>query len=320
VALSAANLKASAAASAARLGGSGNWLLALPTTHIAGLNVVVRAVLAGGSLTSMPPDSFTAERFSAAAAAMPPGRRYVSLVPTQLARLLAAGPIGAEALAGFEAVLVGGAAISQSLRTAAQAAGVRLVETYGMAETAGGCVYDGVLLDGVEARLERGIIELGGPTVALGYAPPDTGERFFEADGRRWFRTSDLGQWTVEGRLCPTGRIDNAITTGGETISPETVEGELASGIGLEEVLVVGLPDEHWGQTVTALVVPADGAELDFEALRAGVKRRLGPAYAPRWIGAVPGLPKVAEGKLDRAAGLDLAAGLRASGRLHKVG
>ncbi|MDR1119158.1 MAG: AMP-binding protein, partial [Bifidobacteriaceae bacterium] len=169
VALSASAVCASARLSAARLGGAGHWLLALPPTHIAGLNVVIRALLSGGALRAMAPGRFTAEGFAAAAAALPPGARFTSLVPTQLRRLLDGGSGALRALAGFDAVLVGGAALDLGLRERAVAAGVRVVETYGMAETCGGCVYDGVPLDDVSVRVtDDGRIAVAGPGRATG--------------------------------------------------------------------------------------------------------------------------------------------------------
>jgi O-succinylbenzoic acid--CoA ligase len=169
VALGAAAVRACAEASAEALGGTGAWLLALPADRIAGVNVLARAALAGSALVALAPGPFTAEAFAAGAARLPAGPKYTSLVPTQLGRVLA-GPAEARlALAGFDAVLVGGAALDPALRARAEAAGARLVETYGMTETCGGCVYDGLPLPGVEIGLAAGIIQRGGPTLALGY-------------------------------------------------------------------------------------------------------------------------------------------------------
>ena len=146
------------------------------------------------------------------------GRRYTSLVPTQLGRLLDAGGAALEALRSYHAVLVGGAALDPGLRARAVAAGVRVVTTYGMSETAGGCVYDGVPLDGVRVRLDAdGGIRLGGPTLASGYlGRPELTARAF-ADG--WFRTGDHGRWR-DGRLEVLGRLDDMIITGGEKVAP----------------------------------------------------------------------------------------------------
>ena len=155
VVLPPAALRASAEATAARLGGPGRWLLALPADHVAGVQVVVRALLAGAApVVQDLRDGFRPDGFAAATARLGPGRRYTSLVPTQLLRLLDAGGAALDALLGYDAVLVGGAALDAGLRARAEAAGVRVVATYGMTETAGGCVYDGVPLDGVRIRLD----------------------------------------------------------------------------------------------------------------------------------------------------------------------
>ena len=142
-------------ATAARLGGPGRWLLALPADHVAGVQVVVRALLAGAApVVQDLRGGFRPDGFAAATARLGPGRRYTSLVPTQLLRLLDAGGSALEALRGYDAVLVGGAALDAGLRARAEAAGVRIVTTYGMTETAGGCVYDGLPLGGVRVRMD----------------------------------------------------------------------------------------------------------------------------------------------------------------------
>jgi o-succinylbenzoate---CoA ligase len=304
VALPVAALTASAAATATRLGGPARWLLALPAEHVAGVQVVVRALLAGA-----PPvlqdlrSGFRPADFAAATAALGPGRRCTSLVPTQLLRLLDAGGPALDALRGYAAVLVGGAALDPRLRARAEAAGVRVVATYGMTETAGGCVYDGVPLDGVRVRLDgTGRIVLGGPTLAAGYLgrPAETAAAFgTDADGRREFRTGDLGR-LVDGRLEVLGRADDVIVTGGEKVVPAAVERVLAAQPGVRAACVVGLPDAEWGAIVAAAVV-ADPV-VDPDRLRAAVREALGRAAAPRIVQTVDALPLRGIGKPDRIA------------------
>jgi len=133
---------------------SASWLLALPAHHIAGMQVLLRSIVAGVEpviLDTAPP--FTAEMFTTAVHRMPPGRRFTSLVPTQLHRVLA-DPEATTALTTFTAVLVGGAATPLALIDDAEQAGARVVTTYGMSETCGGCVYDGVPLDGVSVTID----------------------------------------------------------------------------------------------------------------------------------------------------------------------
>jgi len=304
VVLSAAALRASARATAERLGGTARWLLALPAQHVAGVQVLVRALLAGA-----PPvvqdlrDGFRPDDFAEATRELGAGRRCSSLVPTQLARLLDAGGAGLDALRGYSAVLVGGAALAPRLHERALAEGVAVVTTYGMSETAGGCVYDGVPLDGVRVELEDdGRIRLGGPTLADGYLgdPALTAAAF--AGG--WFHTSDLGRWR-DGRLEVLGRADDVIVTGGENVAPAAVERVLVAQDGVTAACVVGVPDAEWGQLVAAAVV-LDGTVADdtaiAERLRAAVRADLGRAAVPRILRAVPRIPLRGIGKPDRAA------------------
>ncbi|MDR1393237.1 MAG: AMP-binding protein [Bifidobacteriaceae bacterium] len=345
VALSADALRASAAASTERLGGTGQWLLALPPDHIAGINVLVRGLLAGG-IRTMPSGHFSPQEFSLAATKMGPGQRYVSLVPTQLGRLLQAGQPAVDALSGFTAVLIGGAKLDPKLRATATQAGINLVETYGMAETCGGCVYDGLPLGGVTVEIgPSGVIRLAGPVLALGYlgsagpspsdgpdpagldqsgaAQTDAGQpaaphsgQFVETAGKRWFVSSDLGRRTASGKLEVLGRSDNAITTGGLTVLPEAVEQALRELPEISDALVTGLPDDAWGEAVSALVIAQDGAEVSLETVRHHIKDRLGPTAAPRQIALVLALPLLAPGKPDRAGAKSLAAQLAADGHM----
>jgi o-succinylbenzoate---CoA ligase len=302
VVLSAGALQASAHATAERVGGPARWLLALPAQHVAGVQVLVRSLLAGA-----PPvvqdlrAGFRTDAFAAATGALGTDRRCTSLVPTQLGRLLDAGGAALDALRSYAAVLVGGAALPAQLHERAVAEGVAVVTTYGMSETAGGCVYDGVPLAGVRVDLEDGgRIRLGGPTLADGYLGDPRLTAAVFADG--WFRTGDLGRWR-DGRLEVLGRADDMIITGGENVAPAAVEKVLTAQDGVTAACVVGVPDAEWGQVVAAAVV-LDGA-LDpafAERLRGAVRAELGRAAVPRALRAVPRIPLRGIGKADRAA------------------
>jgi O-succinylbenzoic acid--CoA ligase len=299
VLLSADALRASATATHDRLGGPGKWLLALPATHIAGVQVLIRSLLAGTEpdvldLTS----GFRAASFAVAAQPVlaTPGRHYTALVPTQLARLVAGEGPGLAALREFDAVLLGGAATPPALLTRALALGVRVVTTYGMSETAGGCVYDGVPLNGAEVRLTDDQIELSGPMLALGYR----GREPF-SDG--WFRTGDLGRVLPDGRLEVLGRADDVIVTGGEKVPPVLVERVLTAQEGVLEACVVGVPDDEWGHVVAAMIVPSDpGAPPGEQCLREAVRSAVGRAAAPKELRFASELPLRGPGKVDRAA------------------
>jgi o-succinylbenzoate---CoA ligase len=306
VQLSSAALNSAAAATHARLGGAGRWLLALPAHHVAGLAVLVRAALAGIAPVvfdlrgGFDPVAFgaLAQRLAGEA-----GRCYTALVPTQLARVLDTDP---HSLAGFAAVLLGGAAAAETLLRRAWMAGVPVVSTYGMTETAGGCVYDGWPLDGVQVRVngtgaEAGSVELAGPMLATGYldAPQQTAVAF--RDG--WFRTSDLGRLDGQGRLQVLGRADDMIVTGGLNVAPAEVEAVLSGLPGVAAACVVGLPDPDWGQRVTAVVTPSDpGRPPDPGALRVAARRLLNGAQVPKEIVVFDALPLCGVGKPDRSA------------------
>ncbi|WP_330272231.1 o-succinylbenzoate--CoA ligase [Lentzea sp. NBC_00516] len=295
VLLDADALTTSAQATHERLGGPGTWLLALPTDHIAGVQVLVRSIVAGtdpGVLDMS--KGFRAMGFAHAARPVldEPGRHYTALVPTQLSRLVVGEGPGLEALRQFDGVLIGGAATPPKLLEQARALGVQVVTTYGMSETAGGCVYDGEPLRDVSLRTDD-VIEISGPVLALGYR--GSAEPFGE-----WFRTGDLGRLR-EGRLEVLGRADDVIVTGGEKVPPVLVERALATVEGVLEACVVGIPDDEWGQVVAAVVV-ARGEEPSVDDLKAAVTRDVSRAAAPKLVRFVSELPLRGPGKVDRTA------------------
>ncbi len=297
-------LRASAEGTHSSLGGPGQWLLTLPATHIAGLQVVLRSMLAGTEPVVLDgSERFTAERFVTATEALSGSRRYTSLVPTQLGRLVDAGGAALRALSTYDAVLVGGAAASPSVVTAARDAGARVVLTYGMTETCGGCVYDRRPLPGVSVSVDVGgvgRIRLSGPVLALGYhrRPHLTAAAF--VDGA--FLTGDLGRVRPDGSLDVLGRADDVIVTGGVKVASAAVEAVLAACDGVGECAVVGVPDQEWGHRVVAFVVARATPPLRPEALRRAVADELGRAWAPREVVVVRALPVLPSGKVDRAA------------------
>jgi len=300
-------LTASAKSTLEVLGGPGQWLLATPATHIAGIQVLVRSALADLRPVAMAPGGFTPARFVAAAAELTQDRRYTSLVPAQLSRLLGDDE-GRAALARFDAVLVGGAAVPEGLRAAARAAGVHIVPTYGMSETAGGCVYDGRPLPVTRMRIADpdghgvGTIELGGVTLALGYAdrPHQSGMAFrTEADGTRWFRTDDLGR-IDHGVLTVLGRRDDVINTGGLKVAPHVVENAVAQVFPelATRCVVVASPDSQWGEAVTLVVAGVDLPDL--AEVRAALRAHLPATALPTRVARIEEIPRLGPGKPDR--------------------
>lgn len=296
--LTADALRASAAATHARLGGDGRWLLALPAHHIAGLQVLVRSALAGTAPVGVAA-SFDPSDLPSAVAALGSGRRYASLVAVQLDKSLR-HPAAAEALADLDAVLIGGGPMPAGVAERAEAAGVNVVRTYGMSETAGGCVYNGVALDGVKVRVDNARILLGGATVARGYRNPISPDPFAEPG---WFRTDDLGTMDDSGVLRVLGRVDDAVSTGGLTVLPQLVESALAGHPAIAECAVFGVPDERLGQRVVAALVLTPGSSApDVAQLRDHVAQTLDATAAPREVHVVDELPRRGIGKLDRRA------------------
>lgn len=299
--LSAAALTASAAATHTRLGGPGGWLLALPAYHIAGVQVLVRSLLAGAAPVELDVSAgFDAARLPAAVDRLGGSRRYAALVAAQLAKALA-DPAAAAALASLDAVLLGGGPAPQPVLDDAAAAGVTVVRSYGMSETAGGCVYDGVALDGVRLRIAvGGRVVIGGATLASGYRNPVSPDPFGEPG---WFYTDDLGALDDSGVLTVLGRADDAISTGGLTVLPEVVEAALRGHPAVADCAVFGLPDDRLGQRVVAAVVVADGcAAPSLAALRAHVGSSLAASAAPRELHVLNAVPRRGIGKVDRDA------------------
>ncbi|HVM35944.1 MAG TPA: AMP-binding protein [Actinomycetota bacterium] len=287
--LSHAAMEAAARMSAARLGQrpDDRWLCALPLNHVAGLMILVRSRLAGtppAVHAIFDPDRVAAEE----------DVTLVSVVPTMLARLLDHGVD----LSRFRAVLVGGARPPGPLLERARRAGVSVVHTYGMTETCGGVVYDGVPLDGVEVSLsDDDEVLLRGPMLFSGYRRGGAITDAVPEDG--WFRTRDLGRLEADGRLTVVGRVDDVIVTGGEKVAPGEVEAILLRHPAVADVEVVGRPDPQWGEKVVARVVP-EGEPPSLDELRTHVKGHLPGFAAPRGLEIVEALGRSGMGKIRR--------------------
>jgi O-succinylbenzoic acid--CoA ligase len=283
----------------------------MPAHHVAGLQVLVRSVVAGTTPEVLDlTGGFDVAAFVAATdrlAARRSGRRYTAVVPTQLARLLD-DPSGVAALRRYEGVLAGGAATSPEDLSRARRARVRVVTTYGMSETAGGCVYDGVPLPVSQVHIDNDHhVVLGGATVALGYLgePRLTADAFtLDADGVRWFRTDDLGSLDDQGRLVIRGRADDLINTGGLKVAPGPVEDAIVRFVpGVVDAVVVGTRHPTWGQAVSAALTMRRGApEVTVRDVRAAL-RGVVPDYAlPQRVLVLDTIPQRGPGKPDRRA------------------
>lgn len=274
------------------------WLCCLPLHHVAGVSVLLRSEALGTS-------AVVHRGFAVPRVAATTDVTHVSLVPTMLHRLVETG----SDVERFTRILVGGSAMSQTLLERVNAAGARVVESYGMTETCGGCVYDGDPLDGVDVVIVdddrappgAGRIAVRGPVVMRGYRlrPDLTGDVL--RDGI--LLTNDLGRWE-DGRLRVLGRRDEVIITGGVNVVPGEVAALIGEHPGVAQVAVRGIPDEEWGEAVTAICVPADPQRPpQLDELRAFVRER-GPSHlAPRRLQLVDELPRAEPGEVRPPAG-----------------
>lgn len=315
VVLSHAAVRAATAASLERLGAhtGERFALALPLHHVAGLQVVLRA-WACGTEPHLVEDPGDPDALAAAAGQT----EHVSLVPTQLTRMLH-GAASCHALTAWQTVLVGGAALTADVARAADAAGATVVVSYGMTETGGGCVYDGRPLDGIEVAIRPDRrIRVRGPQLCTGYLGSTAADRVAEdrvsppalrpaADPDGWFTTADLGA-VRDGRLEVHGRVDDVAITGGENVPMEQVAALLRRHGAVADAAVIDLPDPDWGTRLIAVVAARDPADPpDLGSLRDLVAQEHPPAYAPRALVLVNTLPRDAMGKLSTTALRELA-------------
>ncbi len=293
------NLLWSALGSAVALGldADERWLCALPLSHVGGLSILVRSAIY--ATTAVVHERFETERVLHALREQ--DVTLVSLVATTLARLLDAGLERPRAL---RCALTGGGPVPAALVERASAAGVPVSMTYGLTESCSqvttgpiAALARGELGAGpplfctrVEIAAEDGEILVAGPTVAPGA---------LAGDG--WLHTGDLGALDARGRLSVTGRKADTIVSGGENVAPSEVEAVLESHPDVLEAAVVGLPDERWGEAVTAIVVARADRAPDEDALRAHCADALAPYKVPkRVLLRERELPRTRSGKLLR--------------------
>ena len=317
VALSADALKASAVMAHERLGGPGQWLLALPLTYIAGISVLVRSIDAGQAPVLMLSGPFDARTFMESAAELTAERRYTSLVPVQLTRVIELAEEDAESaeiLRRFNGILIGGQALEADLRTRAQELGLVVIETYGSSETAGGCVYNGAPLAGVDVEIdESGEILISGAQLASGYLLDErrTADTFQIRNGNTWYFTGDAGVLS-DGVLTVLGRRDRVIISGGLKVDLDAVETEVRRISACVGAFALHIPDSEWGVR-PAVVVPGLFSEEEQDALRAEVYdvivSSLGRVAAPKTVCFISDIPRLSSGKPDLVALSDFAAG-----------
>jgi len=273
--LSSHALVSSARASNAFIGAKpgDTWSLLLPLTHVAAVNVFVRAFELGTIPVDLRNHSGEYPRVD-----------FTAIVPTQLFRALNGDQDLLKHLQGAKKVLVGGAALPQALHNQAVAAGVSIVTTYGMSETSGGCVYNGEVLDGVEVEVRGGSIFIRGKILALDLELTDG-----------WFESNDLGEF-VDDKLVVIGRSDDVIISGGENLSLNNVEKVLNEYFPALQLAAFSVDDAQWGQTLHIAVV----GDADSESISKVLQSEIGAFAKPKGIHAMDSLPLLGIGKVDR--------------------
>lgn len=262
-----------------------SWSLLLPTTHIAGLNVLIRATALGSRVI----DNRNTDKLIDA--------DFISIVPTQLHRAVSGDSKLLEHLTAAEAVLVGGGIISDKLKKAAAAKHIKVISTYGMTEMSGGCVYNQKPLDGVEVKIsDTGCIKLTGPMMASGYVSSDGNISALGDDD--WFESSDFGDLT-NGMLNVKGRVDEIIVSGGENISLLLVEQRIQELLPNEEFIAFALPDDVWGEKLCI----GSKNKIDLLAL----KENLGSILTPKLLFIFDEIPTTTINKPDRKKARELA-------------
>src|SRR5438132_2628588 len=285
-------VRAAVSSSAESLGSqpSDRWLCCIPVAHIGGMLLLFRHGVLGAPLTvhrAFDVDAVCSERAA----------HFTSLVPRQLRRLLDAGCD----LSAYRGILVGGSALSSAVRERAIAAHAQVVTTYGLTESCGGVVYDGLPIPGTDVRVSaEGELQLRGPTLMRGYRfEPEATRAAFTDDG--WLRTQDAGEFAPDGTVRVLGRVDDAILTGGEVVWPAEVESVLADHPLVGDVAIGKRPDPEWGESVVAFVVPhSAGDPPDLDALRDFTAGRLARFKAPRELVLVEAIDRTALGKISR--------------------
>lgn len=271
------------------------WTCVLPLHHVAGLTMLPRARSLGSEIEFLDPSDIASLGEAEGS--------FVSLVPTQLSRCLDRGID----LARFKAVLLGGASVDPETLRRAVDAGIKIVRTYGMTETTGGVVYDGIPLDEVSVRVGGSVLEgsssPGGPEMKSGdvYISSPTlmsGYRGGERFGGGWFETKDVGSIS-DGRLSILGRADDIINTGGEKVVPRVVEAAAMKQAGVKDAFVMGVPDPEWGQAVVAFVVADPAIE---GVLKESLGTELLRHEVPKKIVFLTEIPRNSGGKVDVAA------------------
>ncbi|ETX16687.1 AMP-dependent synthetase [Roseivivax halodurans JCM 10272] len=295
----------------------------MPLFHIHGLIAAVSASLASGASISCAP-GFDALKFFGWIEETDP--TWYTAVPTMHQAILARAARNKETIEKARLRLLRSSSSSLPgpvMTKLSETFGAPVVEAYGMTEAAHQMCCNPIapgkqkpgavgLAAGPEVRIahetENHLIEgvgevvISGPNVTPGYEgnPDANAKNFFEADGKRWFRTGDQGAFDDEGYLTLTGRLKEIINRGGEKISPLEVDGVLSDHPAIAQCVTFALPHDKLGEEVAAAVVLADGAEATEREIRDFAAERLAAFKVPRKVLILDEIPKGATGKLQR--------------------
>jgi O-succinylbenzoic acid--CoA ligase len=279
VVLSIDAISASAELSNARINATSGdvWSLLLPINHIAGVNVLARAIKLDSKVVGV---DETAD--------------YTAIVPTQLHRALFGDKKLLEHLQKCKSVLVGGSPASKTLLELATKAGINVITTYGMTETSGGCIYNNRALPGVSVEAdETGRLMIKGPILANGYE--NNQELWNENFKDGWFLTNDLGT-IKDNEVQVIGRSDDVVLSGGENVSLIAIENELAANFPDVNFLATSITDFEWGQKICLI----SNIEIDHLQVSQVLKDKLGKQFVPKDFLVVEQIPQIGIGKPDR--------------------
>ena len=253
------------------------WSLLLPINHIAGVNVLARAIKLDSKVVGV---DETAD--------------YTAIVPTQLHRALFGDKKLLEHLQKCKSVLVGGSPASKTLLELATKAGINVITTYGMTETSGGCIYNNRALPGVSVEAdETGRLMIKGPILANGYE--NNQELWNENFKDGWFLTNDLGT-IKDNEVQVIGRSDDVVLSGGENVSLIAIENELAANFPDVNFLATSITDFEWGQKICLI----SNIEIDHLQVSQVLKDKLGKQFVPKDFLVVEQIPQIGIGKPDR--------------------
>ena len=298
-----------------------NSVCTLPLYHVSGLMQLMRSLLTQGNLIICPYQLIVTELIN-----LNKSDYFISLVPTQLQFLLKSTP---NCLKEFKTVLVGGAPPRRSLLNTAREYNISIALTYGMTETASGVVAlkpqdflsgnnsIGQVLPHAQVKIDStqlvnragelsveptkpidqqiGLIQINSAALCLGYYP-----QLFHLT--QVFTTDDLGYFDGDGYLHLLGRNSQKIITGGENVFPAEVEATIYSTKLVQDVCVVGIRDQKWGEAVTAVYVPlkpADNLTLNLNLIKQQIRSQLAKYKQPKHWLEVDSIPRNDRGKVN---------------------